>query len=484
MRHFLQSIILLFIIHTTATSQQIVSVVEKGKFTKEQIISTFNVPLIKFGATYYKVTYTSVDAKGEPDILSGLLLVPDDVNFKYPALVYQHGTSDCKTCVPSRLGSSGGDEGKIGLLFAGMGFVSILPDLVGMGDSRGFQTYVQASTTMSATEHMVQAVRSWAPDHGIAMNDQLFITGYSQGGYSSMVFQEGMQNKFGASSVTAAAHMSGPYSLSGTMRDLILSNDIYLVPAFIVTTALGMNEVYGIFNKADEFFKAEYVSDIEDYYDNKIGLSDLNTKLSQKLVAFSGALVIKNLFKEEVLNAIQNDPNYIVNRILRENDAYKWTPKSPTRIFYCKADELVSYKNSIVARDSMYARGASEPTLVVTDVDSKGTHGTCVTPALTQSLFFFLGYQKISTSVNNVLVGSNIRVYPNPAADRVIIETPDDTPVDVSVWDMDATERITMKQINGAVKEVNVSSLESGMYIIALKNTNGEITTKKLIIQK
>ncbi len=484
MKQLLHLIILLFALQTSATSQEIVSVVEKGKFTREQIVATFNLPIVRYGATYYKVNYTSVDAKGELDTLSGLLVVPDNANLTYPALVYQHGTSDCKTCVPSRLGSAEGAEGQIGLLFAGMGFVSILPDLIGMGDGRGFQTYVHASTTMSATDDMVQAIRTWAAENSVSINEQLFITGYSQGGYSSMVYQEGAQKKYGASYVTAATHMSGPYSLSGAMRDLILSDDIYVVPAFIVTTTLGMNEVYGLFDNPSEYFKSAYLDDIQEYYDDKLGLNDLNSRLIQKLVDNTGALVIKGLFRDDVIDAIQQNPNHIVNQILSENDAYKWTPESPTRILYCRADELVSYKNSIIARDSMYARGASQATLVVTDIDPNGSHSSCVLPALTQTVLFFLTYQKITTSVDNVQLGNNVSIYPNPASDKVRIESPESELVAVSVWDLNATERITLNNMNGKTNEINVSTLESGIYIIALKNVNGEVATKKLIIKR
>lgn len=106
--------------------------------------------------------------------------MPDDLKFTYPKLIYQHGTSDCKKCIPSSYGVNGGEEGQLGLLFAGLGYVSILPDYVGMGEGRGFQTYVHDATTVSATKDMLAACESWTTQNGVFTNDQLFITGYSQ----------------------------------------------------------------------------------------------------------------------------------------------------------------------------------------------------------------------------------------------------------------------------------------------------------------
>ena len=162
MKHFVGILLIFCFFFGTTHSQKLVSVTYKGARTKQQITTMFSLPFVKYGAKYYAVNYISPDAKGNQDTLSGLMVVPDDLSFEFPRLVYQHGTSDCKTCVPSRYGSSGGEEGQLGLLFAGLGFVTILPDYVGMGDGRGFQTYVHGATTVSASVDMLTACAEWS----------------------------------------------------------------------------------------------------------------------------------------------------------------------------------------------------------------------------------------------------------------------------------------------------------------------------------
>lgn len=71
-----------------------------------------------------------------------------------------------------------------GLLFAGLGFVAMLPDFVGMGDGRGFQLICPCCHHCFCYSKMcwrLQPVGCHKME--VFTNDQLFITGYSQGGY-------------------------------------------------------------------------------------------------------------------------------------------------------------------------------------------------------------------------------------------------------------------------------------------------------------
>ncbi|MBK9256312.1 MAG: T9SS type A sorting domain-containing protein [Saprospiraceae bacterium] len=454
----------------TVRSQELISATYKGLRTKQQITALFGLPIIKYGAKFYHIKYTSQDAGGNKDTLSGLMVVPDDLQSEYPRLVYQHGTSDCKTCVPSRFGSSGGEEGQLGLLFAGLGFVSILPDLVGMGDGRGFQTYVHAATTVSATNDMLTACNSWASQNQVFTNEQLFITGYSQGGYSSMALHKHLEEFRGAESVTAAAHLSGPYSLSGVMRDLILSNTAYFYPAYVPNTLLGFNEVYGdLYSDLNEIFKPEYVADIRNYYNGSITLSALNTKLIQLLTSNTGASVAGRMIRDEVMTEIISDNNHKINKILRENDLHSWAPEAPTRIFYCRADDQVPFMNSIVARDSMLAKGASN--LVVTDVNPNANHGQCVTPALTQTVFFFLGLQRITSGVNDSEIDKNISVYPNPFSNTITLDGLKGGE-SIIISDMEGKQVFQKVNSESYISNIDLSSLASGLYFVIIRSEN------------
>lgn len=469
----------LFFIFNSGYSQHLVSATYKGVKTKAQITTQFSLPFIKYGAKYYKVAYTSTDAKGQPDTLTGLMMVPDDPKFEYPRLVYQHGTSDCKKCVPSYYGSTGGEEGQLGLLFAGLGFVTFLPDYVGMGDGRGFQTYVHNGTIVSASQDMLSACAEWTAQNNVYTNDQLFITGYSQGGYASMALHKALEESSIPSSVTAAAHLSGPYSLSGVMRDLILIDSAYNYPAYIPNTVLGFNEVYGnLYTDLNDFFKPEYTPDIKKYYDGTISLSTLNSKLIQLLKTNTGASVAGRMIRDDVKNEIISNPIHPANQLLLENDLFNWAPKIPTRIFYCKADDQVPYKNSVVTRDAMLAKGATN--LVVTDVNPTANHSGCVNPALTQTVLFFLGLQKLTSSVSDLNHSKGVRIFPNPVRDilNITFSSPYQS---IVIFDMQGNEVLRKNIQPSDTYSLDISSFNPGLFIGSLHGGNGEVENFRFV---
>lgn len=473
----------LLFLSTTAFSQEMVSFEYRGAKEKAEINEMFGMPIFQCGVKYYKMTYTSVDAKGMADTLSGLVVVPEVENAIYPVLVYEHGTSSCKECVPSRYEETeDGDEGQAGVLFGGVGYVTLVPDYVGMGDGRGFQTYVHAGTSISASEDMLTAFRDWAPSNNIQLNDQLFITGYSQGGYAAMAFHRYMQETYGEESVTAAAHNSGPYSLSGVMRDLILVDSAYQYPAYIPNTFLGMNEVYEMFDDLNEFFEPNFVPDMELYYNGDIKLTELNDRIIDSLTVMVGSPVAKHMIKDEFLDLIENDPDYIINQILVDNDLMDWVPKSPTRMYYCTADDQVPYKNAVVALDSMISLGADAELVQIGDVDPTANHTDCVTPAFTQTLFFFALFQ--NTTLNMAEFDNMaISLYPNPVSDKLVVEWDGTEEMNLVIWDLNGQVVVNNQSLisgNG----IDVSMLSNGVYVAQLTLGNGAVKFQKIVVSK
>ncbi|MFN7117635.1 MAG: alpha/beta hydrolase family protein, partial [Saprospiraceae bacterium] len=328
-----------------AQSQQLISSEFKATFTREQLNAQFG-PFAQNGIRLYKLLYTMPDLQGVTDTVSGLLIIPDLSGVAMPALCAMHGTVDSKEDVPSNL--RGGYE--LGSAFAAFGYVTFMPDYLGLGESRGFHPYVHADSEASAGINMLFAVRAFAAQNNILINDQLFITGYSQGGHASMAMHRAVeQNYANTLQVTAAAHLSGPYSISGATRELLLSNQQYFYPAYIPFTLLSYDLAYDIFPNLESVFKPAYAAAIQRFFAGNFTLNGLNQALINQLRMDYGAVIVRNMFQDSVINAVENDPNHPVNRALAANDVYQWAPKAPTRMFYCRADDQVTYRNSIVA---------------------------------------------------------------------------------------------------------------------------------------
>ncbi len=448
-------------------SQQLISREFKGTLSQAQLALQFG-PLIQNGVNMYKITYTTPDPFGQLDTASGLLIIPIRPGFTLPMLVCHRGTVSGPADVPSNL--AGGYQ--LGLAFGGMGYVTSMPDLLGMGTSRGFHPYVHAATAASASVDMLRAVREYASQYQLAINSQLFITGYSQGGYSAMATYKAIQEDHATEfTVTAAAPLSGPYSMSGVMRAAILSNDVYMTPSYVPNTMLSYDYIYNIYGSPQHYLKEPYATMSQRYFNREITLSTLNTMLVQQLTQDFGASIPRFMLQDSIVDAVNNQPNHPVNLALADNDVYDWTPLSPTRLFYCRADDQVSYRNSVVADSVMNLNGA--PNVQAVDVNTNANHTGCVQPALFNTAFFFGQFQSITltSSTREERLLSSVRVWPNPAQTTFQLES---VPVNARIELFDSSGLRHYEAVgDGQLQSVPVERLARGVHYVRITSSEG-----------
>lgn len=482
MKNYLLCLLFSLTYGISLSAQHLVSHTLLGSRTKAQLVTQFQLPFFQYGVKYYRITYTTTGLQGQPDTVSGLVVVPNDAGFAFPRLVYQHGTSSAKTDVPSFNVTQNG-EGIIGWLFGGLGYVTLMPDYLGLGVSDGFHPYVHAATEASVAADMLRALPEFLDQTGYHANDQLFVTGYSQGGHAGMALHRAVETQLADEfEVTAAAHLSGPYSIGEVMRDLILSDKIYYYPAYLPNTILSYQTVYGnLFTQLDEVFKSPYATAIGQFYAGAINLGQLNSLLIGQLTANEGECRPFRMLQPAIVQAVTSDPAHPFNAALRDNNVYAWAPKAPTRIFYCTADDQVPYQNSLVALDTMLARGAVD--LAAQDVDATADHGECVTPALTNTILFFVGYQQIEPFVSTgEAVVQPLALYPSPATTTVTLRNLTG-PGQLRVYDPEGRLRLHHSVAMSGDYVVGIGALENGVYYIQYISA-GKLKQGKLVIQR
>ena len=111
-------------------------------------------------------------------------------------------------------------------------------------------------------------------------------------------------------------------------------------------------------------------------------------------------------------------------------------------------------------------------------IDGTGSVSTLVTNA-EWSVWFRVGFR---TGVNTVNA-DNVKVYPVPTSDKLIIDMSDNsayTSIDIT----DMTGRVVMTQsVNSKKQQMNIASLQSGVYIIRLKDNSGAQTYTSRIVK-
>ena len=464
-----------FLFFQTLTSQTLVSSDFLGHKTIQDLLQ-FDSPMLN-GADFYRITYETSALDGSTTVVSGLLAVPDDLTKRYPRMVYQHGTSGDDMDVPSSLNP----ESNIALALCGKGYVVCAPDYLGLGVNAGLHPYVHAESEAWVAVDMLRAADQFLEENEVEVNGQMFVTGYSQGGHSAMALHRMMEMELPDEfTVTAAAPMSGPYSVSGAMRDLLFSEAEYSKPGYLLYTLVSYQEVYGdLYASIADAVKEPYQQLVTDFAADVISLAEMDAGLADLLNQNEGGTIVGKAFKDDYVQAILDDPGHPANVAMKANDVYDWAPAAPTRIYYCEADEQVPFENSTLAETTMNANGAADVEAI--NVNSFIGHAFCAFFAPGEAADFFVQYQLIEDLPMTAAfeaAGSSLEFYPNPVADRAYIKN---FPAEGIARVFDMSGKLLFSQnIHSGDNALNVSALPKGVHLLEVLS-DGYFWKEKLV---
>lgn len=431
-------------------------------YTQQQLVG-LGVGNAQNDVEVYKLTYATVDPFGQPTVASGALVLPLTPNCYHPLAAYMHGTILNRQDVPSRLSG----EIVVGYFLGGTGYVAVLPDYLGLGDSPGPHPYMHAASEASASIDMLRAAREFCASRNVMLNGQLFLTGYSQGGHSCMATHKMIQEQFPDEfTVTASAPCSGPHDVSGVQAEVITSPDPYPAPYYLPYVVFSYNYVYDLVDDLSEVLREPYDVILPPLFEGNNGSGAVDAVMPN---------VPSLIMKEEVLQAFSEDPDHFFRVALRDNDLYAWVPTSPVRMAFCESDSHVSYQNSIVARDAMVGLGATNVQAV--SAGAGFDHGDCAFPALLGSKNWF-DTQRWPCSFNGVdeRPALTFSVFPNPAHDRVRITVSDGLGHDLE-WAMHAADGrlVAEGRVNAVYGEafMDLPVAPAGLYVLQFRSEAG-----------
>lgn len=363
----------------TVLSSKLIQSMPVGEITTElQRLSSF------LSATnsvdVYRLTYETIDPAGQTTTASGTVILPKNMTVPVPIVSYQHGTVVRKSSVPLYTGYSYDFENLAGVGFGGNGYITVIPDYLGLGDGPGLHPYVHAPSLASAVIDMLRAAKSFSKSKGVQWNNQIFLCGYSEGGFATMAAQKEIEaSHMKELPLIASAPMAGPYDMSGTMKELMLSSNPYIYPLFLPYIVYSYSRIYGEY-ELSEVFKPEYAASVPALFDGLHGFSEINIQLPE---------VPSEMFSQEFLIAF-SDSTHPLRRRLHDNDLYRWSPKIPTRMYHCTGDEQVPYENSLVALENFTQRGSN----VELNTPGPDMHDPCSQKSMIFAKFWFDSLKK------------------------------------------------------------------------------------------
>lgn len=378
----------LFVCIYTFSFAQLISFQKVNTFTIEQLNQKWKkhaipklIAPVNYSVDIYDVIYYTEWHDGTLIQASGLYFVPSNKNSSL--LVYNHGTRvkkknrdiNCKR------------ESLICLIFATDGYSVVVPDYVGLGHGEKQHLYMHADTQADAGIYFLKAIEEVNNQLNIDLNNQLFITGYSQGGHAALSLHKKIQEESKDYVVTASSPMSGPYDPLGIQGEVMFKP--YTQPHYLPYLLISYNRVYNIFgdNDLSSIFNHPYDSIILDAFSQNKNfkgnaLDEINSLLPTIPV---------DMVKTEIVNLYHSDYNFL-KVFLKENSVYDWKPDSPVQLCYCKSDEEVLYQNSLLAYQSMRKNGSKNITKKC--ISRKYNHVECAGFSAVHTKFFFDSFRK------------------------------------------------------------------------------------------
>ena len=301
----------------------------------------------------YKVTYLT-NYKESKVTASGIVTIPntaDDLSI----VSFHHGTIVAHNNAPSiqPLLSS---EIILSSLLASTGFISVVPDYLGFGTTSSVlhPYYVEEYAASSVTDNLL-AVKELAAIKKIRFNGDLFLAGYSQGGYVTMavhkyIDQHGLEDF----NLIASFPAAGGYDVK-EMQEYMFGLQTYNDPFYIAYLCFAYKTTYGWTQALSEIFNEPYAGRIPALFNGTLSGSQINAQLSD---------TISDLVNGNLLANMDTDPKYqfLIDAQI-ENSLTDWIPLTPMYMYHGDKDSTVPYQNSVSVYQQLLSNGAAAENL-------------------------------------------------------------------------------------------------------------------------
>ncbi len=313
----------------------IVSVKKIGTINKSQLQfvaewNGINTTLV-YDVNLYQIEYHSNAKNNVPVVASGIICIPITNNAKRGIVSCQHGTHLKNNESPSKNEINWGTYEPA--IIASLGYIAASNDYLGFGSTANSnfpQAYHIYSYSTNDWLLFMKAVNEYIDNNSISTSKDLYLTGYSQGGYNVTAAMKKWEaenhNFFNLKEVYAG---DGAYLLSDLIDTIFASNDYegtVLAPLFITA----YNYYYDLDLDYKDIYKPEYRDMIDIIY-NVNTPQDPETIIPNKL---------NELFEESFINDMKNKTGNFYHK-LAENSITNFIPKNKLFMFHSENDELI-----------------------------------------------------------------------------------------------------------------------------------------------
>ena len=274
------------------------------------------------------LNYKTIGVSGEKTNASGVLLLPSGSNCTKPAglVAYAKGTDVQK--LRTLANPTDGETQLLAAVYAAQGYAVVATDYLGFAKSEyAYHPYLHADSEASSVIDSIRAAREAATALGASLSGKVMLTGYSQGGHSSMAAHRAIERDNAAEiNVVAGAHLAGPYNMSGSLKSsAVIAGYQFFVP-YLVTA---WQKVYGtVYSKPGDVFKDPYAGYIEGLLPS--ATLDYTTLITSGKLPYgpSPTEARDAMFQLAYLTDAQTNEKNGLYLAGKKNDLLGWSPKS------------------------------------------------------------------------------------------------------------------------------------------------------------
>ena len=341
----------------------------------EKVSNNIDVQKITYNTTFQD---QSIEA-------SGLIYLPKTPG-NYPVLCFQNGTSTQHSMAPS-------EDVNSKMLFmlesvASMGFIVVIPDYIGFGvSSNRPHPYLHAQSTTQSILDMLRAMNEFTTEDQIVAkpSKDLFLFGYSQGGWATMLLQKEIETNHSSEfNLIASSCAAGPYSLE-YMNQYITSKTDYPMPYFLAYLLNSYTTLSLVTNPLSDFVKAPYAAEIPGLYDGNHSESAINAALTTNM----DELLTCDYRAQDASN-----PKFSAfNIALVANSIVPWKMSTPTRLYHGMEDEIIPIGISEKLLQDLKAAGTPDANIQLVTIPNVG-HSDGKIPVGIMTILWFMELKK------------------------------------------------------------------------------------------
>ncbi|WP_457625074.1 alpha/beta hydrolase [Persephonella sp.] len=353
-----------------------------------------------FGLYAYKVIYRTTDSKGNKVRASGLLVIPDfsslppdkKLLFSYPLVTDNHGTIFLNSESPTEDitaffngNTPQGSTLSLILQYTGMlGFAVAMPDYIGYGESVDhYHPYMVAKPLANSVADLIEAVYEYAEKNNLPMKRDVYLAGYSEGGFVTMAAAKELQGKT-PYHIRAVFPMAGVYNMEQMGLGIITANDMGFppYPAYVV---YAYSKVYSDVALQD-ILRPEFHDKLDGLFDK----TKDGTTIYGLMFSYVGkdpntdTFLVSDFFTQDAVNSFISNPDFPFRKRLKENNVDDWIPQMKMIFIHCGGDNILPQQLAYSTYQKFADNGAPDVDFIDPEVvfgTGSLDHGSCASYA-------------------------------------------------------------------------------------------------------